>query len=109
MRANIRQLTPVNFASGNTQSVYAPNGCGLSTVLGTLVLIFAFQAENILSNPACVAAPGPLIGANSFFELAVATVIALYGPGSGAALATVVGVLDEVSVIPATASSTSTG
>jgi ACR3 family arsenite transporter len=46
-----------------------------------------------------VAAPGALIGASNFFELAVATAIALYGPGSGAALATVVGVLVEVPVM----------
>ncbi len=46
-----------------------------------------------------VASPGALIGASNFFELAVATAIALYGPGSGAALATVVGVLVEVPVM----------
>jgi ACR3 family arsenite transporter len=46
-----------------------------------------------------VAAPGALIGASNFFELAVATAIALFGPGSGAALATVVGVLIEVPVM----------
>jgi len=46
-----------------------------------------------------VAAPGALIGASNFFELAVATAIALYGPESGAALATVVGVLVEVPVM----------
>jgi ACR3 family arsenite transporter len=46
-----------------------------------------------------VAAPGALIGASNFFELAVATAIALVGPGSGAALATVVGVLVEVPVM----------
>jgi ACR3 family arsenite transporter len=46
-----------------------------------------------------VAAPGALIGASNFFELAVATSIALFGPGSGAALATTVGVLVEVPVM----------
>jgi ACR3 family arsenite transporter len=99
-------------------------------LLATLVLIFAFQAENITTRwfhvvliaipiliqvyfnssltyglmklfrvPYPVAAPGALIGASNFFELAVATAIALYGPGSGAALATVVGVLVEVPVM----------
>ena len=46
-----------------------------------------------------IAAPGALIGASNFFELAVATSIALFGAGSGAALATVVGVLVEVPVM----------
>ncbi len=99
-------------------------------LLATLVLIFAFQADNLtgkffhvlliaipiliqvyfnsgltyglmklLRVPHNVAAPGALIGASNFFELAVATAIALYGPGSGAALATVVGVLVEVPVM----------
>jgi ACR3 family arsenite transporter len=49
--------------------------------------------------PHNIAAPGALIGASNFFELAVATAIALYGPESGAALATVVGVLVEVPVM----------
>lgn len=49
--------------------------------------------------PYSVAAPGALIAASNFFELAVATAIALFGPGSGAALATVVGVLIEVPVM----------
>src|ERR1700739_2469714 len=96
-------------------------------LLATLVLIFAFQSENLTGkslhvlliavpiliqvyfNSALayalmrlfqveyqVAAPGALIGASNFFELAVATSIALFGAGSGAALATVGGVLIEV-------------
>lgn len=99
-------------------------------LLATLVLIFAFQADNILGKSFhvlliaipiliqvyfnsslayglmralkvqhAVAAPGALIGASNFFELAVATAIALFGAGSGAALATVVGVLIEVPVM----------
>ncbi len=99
-------------------------------LLATLVLIFAFQADNItgkwlhvllIAVPILtqvyfnasltyglmklfrvrysVAAPGTLIGASNFFELAVATAIALFGPESGAALATVVGVLIEVPVM----------
>ncbi len=102
----------------------------IAALLGTLVLIFAFQADNItgrffhvlliavpitlqvylnaglayglmkwLKVEYSVAAPGALIGASNFFELAVATAIALFGPESGAALATVVGVLVEVPVM----------
>ncbi|MBC7951584.1 MAG: ACR3 family arsenite efflux transporter [Rhodospirillaceae bacterium] len=47
----------------------------------------------------CVAGPSALIGASNFFELAVATAIGLFGFSSGAALATVVGVLVEVPVM----------
>jgi len=47
----------------------------------------------------CVAAPSALIGASNFFELAVAAAIVLFGFNSGAALATVVGVLVEVPVM----------
>lgn len=49
--------------------------------------------------PHSVAAPGALIGASNFFELAVATTISLFGLTSGATLATVVGVLVEVPVM----------
>ena len=99
-------------------------------LLATLVLIFAFQSNNITTKTLhvaliavpiliqvyfnssltyalmrffgveyAIAAPGALIGASNFFELAVATAIALFGPESGAALATVVGVLIEVPVM----------
>ncbi len=47
----------------------------------------------------CIAAPSALIGASNFFELAVAAAISLFGFESGAALATVVGVLIEVPVM----------
>jgi ACR3 family arsenite transporter len=107
---------------------FAPVSMG--ALLLTLVLIFAFQADNITGKTLhvaliavpiliqvyfnssltyglmrlfrveyAVAAPGALIGASNFFELAVATAIALFGPESGAALATVVGVLIEVPVM----------
>jgi ACR3 family arsenite transporter len=102
----------------------------LVALLGTLVLLFGFQGEQILSRPAiiallavpiliqvyfnaglayllnratgeahCVAGPSALIGASNFFELAVAAAISLFGFSSGAALATVVGVLIEVPVM----------
>ncbi|HQN64249.1 MAG TPA: ACR3 family arsenite efflux transporter [Methylophilus sp.] len=102
----------------------------LGALLITLVMLFAFQGEQILSQPIviallavpiliqvyfnsllaywlnkkfkvahCVAGPSALIGASNFFELAVATAIALFGFNSGAALATVVGVLIEVPVM----------
>jgi ACR3 family arsenite transporter len=59
----------------------------------------AYGLMKLLKVEHSVAAPGALIGASNFFELAVATAIALFGPESGAALATVVGVLVEVPVM----------
>src|SRR5690606_9686631 len=52
-----------------------------------------------LGEPHCIGSPSALIGASNFFELAVATAISLFGFHSGAALATVVGVLVEVPVM----------
>ena len=105
-----------------------------SALLATLVLLFAFQADALLTAPwivamlavpialqvalnagvayfanrrlgvaHCAAGPSALIGASNFFELAVATAITLFGVGSPAALATVVGVLVEVPLMLATA------
>jgi ACR3 family arsenite transporter len=114
------------------ENVFLPVFHPVTTValLATLVLIFAFQADNLTGRffhvvliavpiliqvyfnaalayglmryfkiPHNVAAPGALIGASNFFELAVAVAITLFGPDSGAALATVVGVLVEVPVM----------
>ena len=102
----------------------------IMALLATLVLLFAFQGEQIIAQPLIiallavpiliqvffnsglaywlnrkvgekhsVACPSALIGASNFFELAVAAAIALFGFQSGAALATVVGVLIEVPVM----------
>ncbi|RMD62607.1 MAG: arsenical-resistance protein [Alphaproteobacteria bacterium] len=59
----------------------------------------AYGLNRIAGEAHCVAAPSALIGASNFFELAVATAISLFGFQSGAALATVVGVLIEVPVM----------
>ena len=114
----------------NSTFLPALHPVAISALLATLVLIFAFQADNItgklfhvlliavpitiqvyfnsslayglmkfLKVPFSVAAPGALIGASNFFELAVAVAITLFGPESGAALVCVVGVLVEVPVM----------
>ncbi len=59
----------------------------------------AYWLNRALGVEWCVAGPSALIGASNFFELAVATAIVLFGLQSGAALATVVGVLVEVPVM----------
>jgi len=60
---------------------------------------FAYWLNRRAGVQHCVAGPSALIGASNFFELAVATAISLFGFQSGAALATVVGVLIEVPVM----------
>lgn len=59
----------------------------------------AYAINRAIGTEWCVAGPSALIGASNFFELAVAAAIALFGFQSGAALATVVGVLVEVPVM----------
>ena len=61
-----------------------------------LIFFIAYGWARAWKVPHPVAAPGAMIGASNFFELAVAAAIALFGLQSGAALATVVGVLVEV-------------
>lgn len=63
------------------------------------IYFIAFFAARALRLPYQVAAPACLIGTSNFFELAVAVAISLFGLNSGAALATVVGVLVEVPVM----------
>jgi ACR3 family arsenite transporter len=63
------------------------------------IFLVAYYAARAWKIPFNVAAPCALIGTSNFFELAVAVAISLFGLGSGAALATVVGVLVEVPVM----------
>jgi len=63
------------------------------------IFIIAYLAAKWLKLPHKIAAPASLIGTSNFFELAVAVAISLFGLHSGAALATVVGVLVEVPVM----------
>jgi len=106
------------------------NPLSMLGLIGTVVLLFGFQAQTIIDKPQAIfliaipliiqtygiffiayglakylrlshniAGPASMIGTSNFFELAVAVAISLFGLHSGAALATVVGVLVEVPVM----------
>ncbi len=69
-------------------------------VIQTYFIFFlGYGASKLLKIPYAVAAPSAMIGASNFFELSVAVAVSLFGLSSGAALATVVGVLVEVPVM----------
>jgi ACR3 family arsenite transporter len=63
------------------------------------IFFITYWGAKLLKLPHQVAGPACLIGTSNFFELAVAVAISLFGLNSGAALATVVGVLVEVPVM----------
>ena len=69
------------------------------TIQTFLIFFIAYLWAKIWKLPFDVAAPAGMIGASNFFELAVAVAISLFGLNSGAALATVVGVLTEVPIM----------
>jgi ACR3 family arsenite transporter len=82
---------------GNPQSIIL---IAIPLLIQTYGIFFiAYYAARRLRLPHNVAAPAALIGTSNFFELAVAVAISLFGLHSGAALATVVGVLVEVPVM----------
>ncbi len=69
------------------------------TIQTFLIFFIAYLASKLIKLPHSVAAPAGMIGASNFFELAVAVAIAVFGPTSPVALATIVGVLVEVPVM----------
>ena len=71
----------------------------LAAILGYKPAGLAYLLNRTSAEAHCVAGASALIGASNFFELAVAAAISLFGCKSGAALATVVGVLIEVPVM----------
>ena len=91
------------FAFQGGQILAQPSVIGLIAVpifLQTVfIFAFAYVLNRTIGEEHCIAGPSALIGASNFFELAVATAISLFGINSGAALATVVGVLIEVPVM----------
>ena len=115
----------------NEKFLHVLTPVSIAALLATLVLLFSFKGEIIVSNPLTIvwiaiplfiqtvfifaigyflfsrllklsyhdAAPASMIGASNHFEVAIATAATLFGLASGAALATVVGVLIEVPVM----------
>ena len=115
----------------NEKFLHVLTPVSIAALLATLVLLFSFKGEIIISNPLTIvwiaiplfiqtvfifaigyflisrvlklsyhdAAPASMIGASNHFEVAIATAATLFGLSSGAALATVVGVLIEVPVM----------
>jgi ACR3 family arsenite transporter len=69
------------------------------TIQTFLIFGIAYGWAKLWKLPHSIAAPAGMIGASNFFELAVAVAISLFGLKSGAALATVVGVLTEVPIM----------
>jgi len=91
------------FGFQGEQIIAQPMVIGLLAVPILIQVYFnsglAYLLNRLSGEQHCVAGPSALIGASNFFELAVAAAISLFGFHSGAALATVVGVLIEVPVM----------
>ncbi len=111
LEAVVRRIQPLSlgallatlvllFGFQGRQIITAPLIIALLAVPILIQIFFnsglAYLLNRRVGSPHCIAGPSALIGASNFFELAVATAIALFGFESGAALATVVGVLVEV-------------
>jgi ACR3 family arsenite transporter len=125
-----QQISKKKASGGLNQFLSKAKPWSVIGLLGTVILLFGFQAQRIIEQPQTIlliaiplliqtygifaiayaaakwlklphniAGPACMIGTSNFFELAVAVAISLFGLHSGAALATVVGVLVEVPVM----------